>query len=113
MAKSAAREFEPNTETINMADKLLHEFKLYETENGFRIEVNGDKEKLKKMGFGPGMMFGRRGMRGGPRGRHGRGRHGRRRMMRGGPRGHHGHDGMHPRGRCGPKSADQAAAQSA
>ena len=46
-----------------MADKLLHEFKLYETETGFRVEVNGDKEKLKKMGFGPGMFGG--GMRGG------------------------------------------------
>ena len=70
-----------------MADKLLHEFKLYETETGFRVEVNGDKEKLKKMGFGPG-MFG-----GGMRGRRGRGGRGRRMWMRRHGHRRHGHCG--------------------
>lgn len=56
-----------------MTEKVLHEFKLIETEDGFRVEVKGDKEKIKKMGFG--RMFGM-GMGFGPgRGRrHGRGR---------------------------------------
>ena len=81
-----------------MADKLLHEFKLFETDTGFRIEVNGDKEKLKKMGFGPGAMF-KGAMRGG-RGR--RGGHRRRRMwMR-----RHGH---RHHGRCGEKGAEKSA----
>ena len=71
-----------------MADKLLHEFKLYETETGFRVEVNGDKEKLKKMGFGPGMMFGRKMHKG-------RGRRSHRRRMWMGRHRHH--------GRCGGK----------
>ena len=79
-----------------MADKLLHEFKLYETETGFRVEVNGDKEKLKKMGFGPGMFGG--GMRG--RGRGGRGK---RMWMR--RRGHRHH------GRCGERGASAEKAE--
>ncbi len=52
-----------------MEDKVIHEFKIIETEDGFRIEVKGDKERLRKMGFGP----------------FGRGRHHR----HGPPRGHH------------------------
>ena len=52
-----------------MEDKILHEFKVIETEDGFRIEIKGDKERLRRMGFGP---FGR-----------GRGRH-----HRHGPHGH-------------------------
>jgi hypothetical protein len=39
-----------------MADKVVHEVKFVETDDGFRIEVKGDKELLKKMGFGPGLM---------------------------------------------------------
>ncbi len=68
-----------------MEDKVLHEVRILETEDGFRIEIKGDKEHLRKMGFGkmgfggmgfgPGMMFRRhRHHWGGPFGfRHGRG----------------------------------------
>lgn len=38
-----------------MADKVIHEFRFIETDDGFRIEFKGDKEKMRKMGFGPGM----------------------------------------------------------
>lgn len=41
-----------------MADKVIHEMRLIETDDGFRIELKGDKERLKKMFFHPGMMFG-------------------------------------------------------
>jgi hypothetical protein len=42
-----------------MADKVIYEMRLIETDDGFRIEVKGDdKERLKKMFFRPGMMFG-------------------------------------------------------
>ncbi|MEM7116818.1 MAG: hypothetical protein AAF614_30585 [Chloroflexota bacterium] len=66
-----------------MTEKVLHEFKLIETEDGFRVEVKGDKEKIKKMGFGRmfgmGMGFGgRRGRRGHGRGRWRKHRHGHR-----------------------------------
>ena len=37
-----------------MADKVIHEVRVVETEDGFRIEVKGDKERMKEMGFGPG-----------------------------------------------------------
>lgn len=71
-----------------MSDKILYEVRLVETDDGFRLEVKGDKEQLRGMGFGPRMMrFGsaRRGFGPGmpfgwPR-RHGRFRH----------RGHHHH----------------------
>lgn len=48
-----------------MADKVIHEVRLIETDEGFRIEITGDKERLKKMFlhpgmFGHGMGFGRR-----------------------------------------------------
>jgi hypothetical protein len=39
-----------------MEDKVIHEFKIIETEDGFRIEIKGDKERIRRMGFGP---FGR------------------------------------------------------
>lgn len=71
-----------------MTEKVLHEFKLIETEDGFRVEVKGDKEKIKKMGFGRmfGMGFGSsRGRRHG-RGRWRKHRHGRHQC------GHHKHD---------------------
>ena len=59
-----------------MAEKVLHEVRFIETDDGYRVEVKGDKEQLKKMGmmhfgkkgFGPGMFFGR-----GRRGHWGRG----------------------------------------
>jgi hypothetical protein len=39
-----------------MAEKILHEFRLFETDDGYRIELKGDKERLKQMGLGSGMM---------------------------------------------------------
>jgi hypothetical protein len=41
-----------------MADQVIHEMRLIETDDGFRIELKGDKEQLKKMFFRPGLMFG-------------------------------------------------------
>jgi hypothetical protein len=47
-----------------MEGKVITEFKVIEMEDGYRIEIKGDKERLKKMfehrgqGFGPGMGFG-------------------------------------------------------
>ncbi len=41
-----------------MVDKVIHEMRLIETDDGFRIELKGDKEQLKKMLFRPGLMFG-------------------------------------------------------
>ncbi len=82
-----------------MADKIIHEVRIVETDDGYRIEIKGDKEQLKKMGFGKGGFpfgFGPGGM--------GRGR---------GPFGHHGqghqhgfgwwgrHQGGHPWGHGG------------
>lgn len=56
-----------------MGEKVIHEVRFVETDDGFRIEVKGDKERLRKMGFGhgfgPGMGFG---PRFGHRFRHGR-----------------------------------------
>ncbi len=60
-----------------MAEKVIHEYRLIETDDGYRIEIKGDKEQIKKwmmgrrrrgpwgwkragfgpMGFPPGMMF--------------------------------------------------------
>lgn len=58
-----------------MGEKVIHEVKLIETDDGFRLEVKGDKERIRERGFGPGMMgFGMgRGFRhrGGSRGRRG------------------------------------------
>lgn len=43
-----------------MGEKLIHEIRIVETEDGFRIEIKGDKERLRQMGFGRGfgMPFG-------------------------------------------------------
>jgi hypothetical protein len=43
-----------------MTEKVIHEVRVVETEDGFRIEVKGDKERLREMGCGPGMGFARR-----------------------------------------------------
>lgn len=64
-----------------MAEKVIHEVRFIETDDGFRIEVKGDKESLRKMGCGPGMGFGpgpgfrswRWGRRGPGKHRHGHG----------------------------------------
>ena len=67
-----------------VTEKVIHEVRFIETDDGFRIEVKGDKERLKEMGFGPGMMGFGHGMGFGPRmlfKRHRRGRHGRRRRF--------------------------------
>src|SRR6478609_7003238 len=66
-----------------MADeKVLHEVRVVETEDGFRIEIKGDKERLKEMfskGFPFGglgrMMMGGFGPFGGRHGHHGRHEH--------------------------------------
>ena len=66
-----------------MTEKVIHEVRFLETDDGFRIEINGDKEHLRGMGFGPGMMMGFGSMmRGKHRRRHGR--HGHRRHRFGG-----------------------------
>ena len=59
-----------------MSEKVIHELRVVETDDGFRIEIKGDKERLRAMGFGQGAFpFGDRGghglfggHRGGPRG---------------------------------------------
>jgi hypothetical protein len=43
-----------------MADKILHEIRFIETDDGYRIEIKGDKEQIKKMGFGHLMGVGHR-----------------------------------------------------
>lgn len=44
-------------------EKVINEFKVVETDDGFRIEIKGDKEAIRRMlGFlGPGGFFGRKG----------------------------------------------------
>jgi len=37
-----------------MSEKVIGEIRFIETEDGFRVEVKGDKEQLKKMGWTPG-----------------------------------------------------------
>ena len=39
-----------------MTEKVLHEVRFIETDDGFRIEVKGDKERMRELGCGPGMM---------------------------------------------------------
>lgn len=39
-----------------MTEKVLHEIRFIETDDGFRLEINGDKEKMREMGFNPDMM---------------------------------------------------------
>lgn len=64
-----------------VTEKVIHEVRFIETDDGFRIEVKGDKERIREMGFGPGMGFGHKmGMMGcgpGMHGQHRRRRHGR------------------------------------
>lgn len=48
------------------SEKIITEYRVVETEDGFRIEIKGDKEAIRKMGFIPGIE----GFRGGPRGKH-------------------------------------------
>ncbi len=49
-----------------MTEKVIQEVKIVETEDGFRIEIKGDKEAIRRMinGFGAGFPFGH-GFRGG------------------------------------------------
>jgi hypothetical protein len=47
-----------------MTERILDEIRFIESDEGFRVEVKGDKEQLKKMfhmhkGFKPGSCFGR------------------------------------------------------
>ncbi len=44
-----------------MSEKVIHEVRIVETDDGFRIEIKGDKERLREI-FGKGMFpfgFGR------------------------------------------------------
>ena len=36
-----------------MEDKILGQISFIETEDGFRVEIKGDKERIRKMGFPP------------------------------------------------------------
>ena len=47
-----------------MTEKVVGEIRFIETDDGFRIEMKGDKKRLKEMGWGPGMMGSRRKGRG-------------------------------------------------
>ncbi len=42
-------------------EKVINEIKVIETDDGFRIEIKGDKEVIRQMlhGFGAGFPFGR------------------------------------------------------
>jgi hypothetical protein len=40
-----------------MTEKVIHEVRFIETDEGYRIEINGDKERMREMGFVPGMGF--------------------------------------------------------
>jgi len=44
-----------------MTEKVIGEIRFIETDEGFKIEMKGDKERLKEMGWGSGLM-GPRGM---------------------------------------------------
>jgi hypothetical protein len=91
-----------------MSEKVLREIKIIETDDGFRIEMTGDKEELRKMLFEQGkpffMPFGRgRGFGGhGPFGHHhehGQHEHG---FEGHGPFGHEHHEhGHHEHGQHG------------
>ena len=75
-----------------MSEKVIHEIKIIETEDGFRIELTGDKEQLRQMLFEQGRPFSMP---------FGRGRHfGGRGFGGHGPFGHHHHEhGQHEHGR--------------
>ena len=79
-------------------DKILHEVRIVETEDGYRIEIKGDKERLKQM-FDKGFPFGR--MAGGFGGGFGPGRHG-----------HHGPFGWGRRGPWGGWGDDEQSERS-
>ncbi len=77
-----------------MEEKVIHELRIVETEDGFRIEIKGDKERLRGL-FEHGMLpFGLGRMGQGPFGHHhgpfGRHEHGGRHGF--GPFGHHRED---------------------
>lgn len=58
-----------------MSEKVISEIRFVETDDGFRIEFKGDKERLRKtMDFGPGKGFWHGKWGHGPRG-HGKGGH--------------------------------------
>lgn len=83
-----------------MEEKVLYELKLIETEDGFRMEVKGDKETLRRRGFGLGpLLRATQSGKGSRRHRHPRGfgrRHwGRRYRMGGSPFRAHGHGPRH------------------
>lgn len=40
-----------------MSEKVIHQFQIIETDDGFRIEIKGDKEELRKMLFEQGRPF--------------------------------------------------------
>jgi hypothetical protein len=44
-------------------EKVINEFKVVETDDGFRIEIKGNKEAIRRMlrGFGPHSFFGAHG----------------------------------------------------
>jgi hypothetical protein len=46
-----------------MSEKVISEIRFVETEDGFRVEFKGDKERLRQMGFGPGAWGWGRGRR--------------------------------------------------
>ena len=41
-----------------MSEKIIHQITITETDDGYRIEIKGDKEKLRAMGFGRGFRAG-------------------------------------------------------
>jgi hypothetical protein len=56
-----------------MSEKVIREFKVIETDEGFRIEINGDKEQLRGLIDGISGQFGGRGWGFSPFGGHGHG----------------------------------------
>ena len=79
---------EPRSET-NM-EKILQEFRIIETDDGFRIEIRGDKEQLREFVLS---LAPRRGWGAGRLHKHGRGHHEH--------HGHHHHDDEHGHGHHG------------
>lgn len=78
---------------------MIREFKIEETEEGYRIEIKGDKEKLKRMleDWPFGMPFGF-GFRPGPHHGHRHGPHRFKVKVRGKRHGRRGHRGWGPPG---------------
>ena len=71
-----------------MSEKVIHEIKIIETDDGFRIELTGDKEQLRQMLFEQGRPFSMPFGRGRHFGGQGRGRD----FGGHGPFGHHHHE---------------------